>query len=87
MTTITKGLLGVAVAGLVLGLALSIGVFGHLNSDVQYVVLPVGAIFAGLFLISMMLEKESARYDQEHDFHATTDKQSSATPGGPKAHA
>lgn len=86
MTTITKGLLGVAVAGLVLGLALSIGVFGHLNSDVQYVVLPVGAIFAGLFLISMMLEKETARYDQEHDFHAPTDKHSSA-PGGPKAHA
>lgn len=67
MTKTTKTLLGLAITGLALGLAINIGLFGALDSGVQYVVFPTGAIFLGLFLISKLLERESAQYDHDHD--------------------
>ena len=56
MTTLTKTLLGISVAGFAAGFATDMmWGFGK----------PVGAIFLGLFLISKMLEKEIALFDAE----------------------
>jgi hypothetical protein len=65
MTKTTKVLLLLALAGLVSGLLF---VSGSLNSGglvALHVLLPMGAIFFGLFLLSKMLEKETAQYDEE----------------------
>ena len=56
MTKITKILLGVSLAGFTLGFT---GVLWGIGT-------PVGAIFFGLFLISKLLEKEAALFDEEH---------------------
>ena len=61
MGKMTKCLLALSISGLTLGLALNF----FKGSPATYVVLPAGAIFFGLFLISFMLEKESAAYDAE----------------------
>src|SRR5689334_13748211 len=61
MGKMTKCLLALSISGLTLGLALTF----LKGSPATYVVLPAGAIFFGLFLISFMLEKESAAYDAE----------------------
>jgi hypothetical protein len=66
MSKATKVLLILAIVGLVVGFALNSGLVGVMDIDALYVVFPVGASFAGLFLICKMLEKEAARYDQEH---------------------
>ena len=66
MTKTTKVLLILAIVGLVVGFALNSGIIGVMDIDALYVVFPVGASFAGLFLIFKVLEKETARYDQEH---------------------
>ena len=66
MTKTTKVLLILAIVGLVVGFALNSGLIGMMDNDTLYVVFPVGASFAGLFLISKVLEKETARYDHEH---------------------
>lgn len=56
MTTLTKTLLGLSVAGLAVGFTTDwLWGFGK----------PAGAIFFGLFLISKMLEKEIALFDAE----------------------
>lgn len=65
MTKVTKSLLVLAVAGLAAGVAFNSGLVNVQNASAQYVALPAGAIFLGLFFISIMLEKESATYDQE----------------------
>ena len=61
MGKMTKCLLALSISGLTLGLALNF----FKGSPATFVVLPAGAIFFGLFLISLMLEKESAAYDAE----------------------
>jgi hypothetical protein len=66
MTKTTKVLLILAIVSLVVGFALNSGMIGVMGIDALYVVFPVGATFAGLFLISKLLEKEAAHYDQEH---------------------
>jgi len=65
MTGTTKLLFGLAVVGLILGLALNSGIVSNFNSDFVYTVLPLGAVFFGLFLIAKVLEKETRAYDEE----------------------
>jgi hypothetical protein len=61
----TKTLLVLALAGLVSGMVFVTGLINVENMVALYAALPAGAILFGLFLISRMLEKETARYDQE----------------------
>jgi hypothetical protein len=61
----TKKLLIIAVAGLVLGLAFVTGIVNVQNTVAFYVALPLGAVSLGLFLLFRILEKEAALYDQE----------------------
>lgn len=63
MTTVSKTLLVFSVTGLVAGSVIDFSVF-NLN-PAWTVVLPVGAIAYGLFLISFMLEKEVAKFDAD----------------------
>jgi len=63
MTTLSKTLLAVTITGLAAG---SIIDFGGFNLNPAWAAaLPFGAVFYGLFLISFMLEKEVARFDEE----------------------
>src|ERR1700691_5599088 len=63
MTTLTKTLLAISMMGFVGG---SIIDFGGLNLNPAWTVaLPFGAVFFGLSLISFMLEKEMAKFDEE----------------------
>jgi hypothetical protein len=63
MTTLPKTLLAVSVTGIATG---SIINFGGLNLNSSWrVALPLGAVCFGLFLISFMLEKEIAGFDEE----------------------
>jgi hypothetical protein len=61
----TKILLTLSIAGLALGLAFASNLINAGGITAFYVLLPAGAIFFGLFLISLMLEKEVAQYDVE----------------------
>ena len=61
----TKAFLGIAVTTLILGFVLNAGWLGPLPWDALYTILPVGAVFFGLFLIAKGLEKESQAYDLE----------------------
>ncbi len=65
MTKTTKTLLYLALAGLLLGLLFSSGGVKSDGLVVVYLLLPMGAIFFGLFLLSKVLEKETAMYDEE----------------------
>jgi hypothetical protein len=63
MTTSSKNLLEISVAGLVAGIIVD---FGGFNINPAWTVaLPFGAIFYGLFLISFMLENEVAKFDED----------------------
>ena len=66
MSKTTKVLLVLAIVSLIVGFAFNSGLVNAGDIDVLYVVFPMGAVFAGLFLISKLLEKETARYDEEH---------------------
>ena len=63
MTTLSKTLLAVTITGLVAGSIIDFGGF-DLN-PAWAAALPFGAVFYGLFLISFMLEKEVARFDED----------------------
>jgi hypothetical protein len=63
MTTVSKTLLAFSVIGLVAGSIIDFGGF-DLN-PAWTVALPVGAIAYGLFLISFILEKEVAKFDED----------------------
>jgi hypothetical protein len=65
MGKMTKILLTLSIAGLALGLAFASNLINAGGITAFYVLLPAGAIFFGLFLISLMLEKEVAQYDVE----------------------
>ena len=67
MSKTTKSLLVIAMAGLLLGLVFATGLFNLKDTVWVYTILPAGAIFFGLFLISKLLEKETARYDVEQE--------------------
>lgn len=63
MTTMSKTLLSLTVTGLVAGGVID---FGRLNLNPSWeVVLPFVAIAYGLFMISFMLEKEVAKFDED----------------------
>src|SRR5215831_13651256 len=66
MTKMTKTLLVLAAVNLVAGLIFAANLIDVHNASVLYITLPAGAIFFGLFLISRLLEKEIAFYDEEH---------------------
>ncbi len=68
----TKTLLALAVILLIPGLVISVGLANVGGNTIWYVVLPTGAIFLGLFLISYLLEKQTADFDAEH--HAREEK-------------
>jgi hypothetical protein len=72
----TKVLLGAAVLMLATGLIVSLDIIVKPpNAPAAYVLLPVGAILFGLFLMSRMLEKESMRYDEErHEAEAMVER-------------
>ena len=63
MTSLTKNLLLVSVAGLAAGSIIDFGGFDVIPAAT--VALPLGAVFFGLFLISFTLEKEVASFDLE----------------------
>ena len=65
MTTLSKTLLAASVTGLVAGSVIDFGEFS-LN-PAWTAVLPFGAISYGLFLISFMLEKEVAKFDEDEE--------------------
>ena len=68
MNKTTKTLLIVSLAGLVVGTAFVTGLLPVENLVALYVVLPLGAVFFGLFLISLVLEKEDALFDNDQRF-------------------
>jgi fumarate reductase subunit D len=96
MAKTTKTLLVISIATLVLGLVFVTGIVNVQETVALYVVLPLGAVFLGLFLIFNMLEKESALYDEEHKLHPAPIKAAPALiqqrddrslPGHGQAHA
>ena len=63
MTRIPKALLAVSLTAFAVG---SVVTFGSSEIPVGWTVaMPVGAIFFGLFLLTFMLQKEVARFDEE----------------------
>jgi hypothetical protein len=67
MGKMTKTLLALSLTALGSGLLFSSGLINVVNFPALYVALPAGAILFGLFLISLMLEKESDKFDREHN--------------------
>ena len=78
MTTLSKVLLTVAVAGLAGGSIIDFYVTKA--NPALLAVLPLGAIAFGLFLIAFTLEKEMAKYDKEQS-QKTPLLQRNDTPG------
>jgi hypothetical protein len=66
MTRLTKFCVATALVGLAVGLLVSFDVIEVGNHVAWYIALPVGAIFIGLSLACYALEKEMARFDEEH---------------------
>jgi hypothetical protein len=63
MTTLTKTCLAISAIGLTAGSIIDFG--GHDVPPLLPVVLPVGAVFFGAFMISFMMEKEMVKFDAE----------------------
>jgi hypothetical protein len=63
MTALSKTLLSISATGFAAGSILDFGGFNVV--PVLTAVLPLGAVFFGLALISFMLEKEMAKFDEE----------------------
>lgn len=79
MTILSKILLAVAIVGLAGGVIID----SHIGANPTLaVVLPIGAIALGLFLIVFMMESEMAKFDQEHA-GATPNHQNEATQSVP----
>jgi hypothetical protein len=78
MTTLSKTLLGTAVAGLAGGII--IDYHGAYGIPQLSAVLPLGAIASGLFLIAFILEKEVALYEQEQASKSPSLKDSAVMP-------
>jgi hypothetical protein len=65
MTKMTKTLLAISLFCLVGGFPFATGLVDAQNVVALYAVLPTGAVFLGLFLICLLLEKEIAQYDAD----------------------
>jgi len=63
MTLATKTFLAISFAGFIVGSTMDFG--GFRVSPMLTAILPVGVTFLGAFLISLILEKEVARFDEE----------------------
>lgn len=90
MSTQTKVLLGLGVIGLAAGTLVSTNAIKPPIASASYVLLPVGAIFFGLFLVSRILERESGYFDQEHDAAVKTAErktEAGKAPSSPAAHS
>jgi hypothetical protein len=68
-TFMAKKLLILSVVGIVVGLAFVTNIINVQNTVALYVVLPLGAVFLGLFLMFRSFEKEMAAYDADHQAH------------------
>ncbi len=65
MTKMAKVLLGLAIGCLVVGGVINIGWINPGKLDALYVLLPVGGVFLGLFLIVLVLSKESTVHEED----------------------
>ncbi|MBE0543807.1 MAG: hypothetical protein IH623_20880 [Verrucomicrobia bacterium] len=81
MSKLTKLCLVTAVACLVLGVLITFGVLKPGEHAGWYIVLPLGAIFLGLGLITHMLEREVGRFDQEQRTRLARDGARDPMPG------
>jgi hypothetical protein len=61
----TKTLLAISLLCLVAGFPFASGLVNAQEVVALYAVLPAGAVFLGLFLICLLLEKEIAQYDAD----------------------
>jgi hypothetical protein len=90
MTKVTKTLLIISLVCLIAGFAFTTGLVNAQDAVALYTVLPTGAVFVGLFLISLLLEKETAQYDadQRASLAAADSIGASKAPGSgnPKPH-
>ncbi len=66
MSKTAKVLLGVAIGCLIVGGVINIGWVNPGKLDALYVLLPVGAVFLGLFLIVLILQRESMAHQEDH---------------------
>lgn len=82
MSKMTKTLLVLSVVFLAVGIAFVTGLVNVGDAVALYVTLPAGAIFFGLFLISLSLQAESAFFDEEQ--RLSSKKINLATPTGRK---
>lgn len=82
MTKFTKALLVLCVADFAAGLLFVTGLVNVQAVPGLYVALPAGAIFFGLFLISKMLEKETAAFDVEAQAHLAAENAASPAKSG-----
>ncbi len=87
MNKTTEVLLAMAIVCLVVGFALNAGLISTGGIDALYVVLPMGAVFAGLFLIVKVLEKESTLHDEEQRAPKTGTAKSVASIAEPEGSA
>ncbi len=65
MTKTAKVLLGTAIVCLVVGGVINIGWINPGKVDALYVLLPLGAVFLGLFLIVLVLARESMVHEED----------------------
>lgn len=65
MSKMTKVLLVLSLSCLAVGLVFVTGLVNVAEAAFLYVTFPAGAIFFGLFLISLSLQAESALFDEE----------------------
>src|SRR5688572_23158644 len=86
MTRLTKFCVVTALAGLVVGLPVSFGVIDVGNHAAWYVALPLGVIFAGLALICYALEREVARFDEEHNLRSGAGRPPNPEHAAPEPH-
>ena len=63
MTTLPKICLAVSAAGFAAGGLIDFGGFNVIPAVT--VLLPLGAVFFGMFMIALMMEKEMAKFDEE----------------------
>ena len=63
MTTATRTFAAISLTGFAVGAVVDFG--GFTVNPMWTIALPIGAIFLGVALISLVLEKEIARYDAE----------------------
>jgi hypothetical protein len=69
MSRLTKILLALTIINFVPGLLFVSGLVGIGGFPGLYATFPIGATFYGLFLISLMLQKEVAGFDAEERSH------------------